>query len=115
MCSKRKWLTVGPTSEVPYRCPSVNPDPAGVAVWPIALSLSSFLWEDRGVERELATSFEQRGAFPSFLGAQEEMWDKEKGLPLTFTLVFKSEQADLIFPLPKSVFIPLASCYHPCS
>lgn len=46
------------------------------------------------------------------LWAKEGTWDKEKNLPLTFTFFFRSEEIDLIFPLPKSIFIPLASCYY---
>ena len=75
------------------------------------LSNFHFLGEDWGVERVWQLPLHKSRELSSLLWTKEETWDK-KGLPLTFTLVFRSEGDDLIFPSPKSVFIPLASCYY---
>lgn len=42
------------------------------------------------------------------LWTKEDIWNLGKGLPLTLTLVFRNEETDLIFLLPKSILIPLA-------
>lgn len=104
---KREWSTVGSTSGAPHPCPLGNHDPVGVALWPLILVLSSFLW---GKTKQLPSHKIRVLSCP--LWAKEELWDKEKNLPLTLTLFFRSEEIDLIFPLPKSIFIPLASCYY---
>ena len=84
----------------------------GVAKSQTQLSDFHFLGEDSGVERVWQPPSHKSRELSSLLWAKEETWDKEKGLPLTFTLVFRNEGDDLIFPSPKSVFIPLASCYY---
>ena len=40
-------MNSGSYLEPPYPCPLVNPDPVGVALWPIVLVLSSFLWRTK--------------------------------------------------------------------